>query len=308
MRPKISVITPSFNQGSFLEQTITSVLSQSYENLEFILIDGGSSDNSIEIIRKYSSRITYWESAPDDGQSSAINKGLQICSGDIICWLNSDDTFLDGCLSFVARNLSYHKTPQWLIGGTKVVDKDGRTLYDRSTHYVGISTFSDWSKHWFPQQSTFWNRRMLQQVGFLRDDLHFIMDYDYWIRMFKVCNPILSDELLSTYRYHSDAKCISKPSSVLSELKLVHSKNFITDKSLLILHSLIRASAFAYSLPALSSASPLYNAYLEKFFRVVIKVWTIIIDTFWNIICRPLLYSSCIFSRFFVSLFRPLFN
>lgn len=119
--PKISIITPSFNQGKFLEGTILSVLNQNYPNLEYIIMDGGSTDNSIEIIKKYVDKLTYWQSKPDDGQSAAINEGFRHATGEIFCWLNSDDQYTEGALKIVGEYFTNHPECQWLCGSGKLI-------------------------------------------------------------------------------------------------------------------------------------------------------------------------------------------
>ena len=130
--PKISIITPSYNQGQFLEQTILSILSQDYPNLEYIIMDGGSSDNSVEIIRKHEDNLTYWVSEPDKGQSDAINKGFQRATGDILTWLNSDDYYLPGTLHTVAEYFTQHPDVECIYGDLQVVASNGDLLYVRN--------------------------------------------------------------------------------------------------------------------------------------------------------------------------------
>jgi glycosyltransferase involved in cell wall biosynthesis len=123
--PKISIVTPSFNQGQYIEETILSVLSQNYPNLEYIIIDGGSTDDTVEIIKKYESRITYWVSEPDRGQSHAINKGLQKCTGEIFNWLNSDDWYMPGALFDVANAFRINSRAQFVSGYENHVEQSG---------------------------------------------------------------------------------------------------------------------------------------------------------------------------------------
>ncbi len=207
--PKISIITPSYNQGQYLEQTICSVLDQGYPNLEYIIVDGGSTDNSVEIIKKYESSIHYWVSEPDRGQSHAINKGMQICTGDIINWLNSDDFLIPGSLSKLALMYTNRTSDIFIIAGNaQVLRKDG-TLTQRKL----ISSTSGWVRELGPsyeggiQASWFFSRELLKLLGPLNESLHFTMDIDYSIRWTRF-NPeyLIENEPLAVFRVHTEAK------------------------------------------------------------------------------------------------------
>ena len=208
--PKISIVTPSFNQGQFIEETIRSVLLQNYPNLEYIIIDGGSTDETIKIIKKYEPWLKYWVSEPDRGQSHAINKGLLLSKGDIICWINSDDCFKPSALSFVGNNLKIDQ-PFWLIGATELTNADRIKKYVRySENNISEKTFLLWNLNWIPQQSTFWNRKIMEVCGLLDESLHYAMDVDYFYRLFLINKPSVCKEILSFYRIQNDAKTVSK--------------------------------------------------------------------------------------------------
>src|ERR1035437_4288596 len=128
MYPKISVITPSFNQGKYLESTIKSVLEQDYPNLEYIVIDGGSEDNSVEIIKKYEKHLAYWESVKDKGQSHAINKGFAIATGEILAWLNSDDTYEQNAIYNIAEWFRKYPELDFIYGDVNIIDEKGAVL------------------------------------------------------------------------------------------------------------------------------------------------------------------------------------
>ncbi|OAH98854.1 hypothetical protein A1353_21765 [Methylomonas methanica] len=231
--PKISIITPSFNQGLFIEETIRSVLLQNHPNLEFIIFDGGSSDDSVEIIKKYDRWLTFWRTERDDGQGNAINKGLQICTGDIIAWLNSDDVFEQNTLNFVTKNMTLDKAC-WLIGSCRIIKANGDYISIREPpHEISQSTFLCWTSHWFPQPSTFWNRKALACTGMLNTSFQFIMDVDLWWRMSEHAEPIIVKNVLSRYRLHSNAKSVIDHEKSNSELISWIYSNFIlnTDNS-----------------------------------------------------------------------------
>ena len=217
--PKITVITPSYNQEQFIEETIRSVLLQNYPNLEYIIIDGGSTDKSIEIIRKYGKYLTYWVSEKDRGQSHAINKGFAKSSGDILCWINSDDLLKPGALEFVARSFANISIPAWLIGSSELVDSMGKLINLRIPENVTLEGVLMWNENWFAQQSTFWTRPMWNAVSQIDESLHYVMDFALWLKMFGVAEPLLTKELLSSYRYQEDAKCLTQPSKVLEEVQ-----------------------------------------------------------------------------------------
>jgi glycosyltransferase involved in cell wall biosynthesis len=205
--PKITVVTPSYNQEAFLEQTIRSVLLQNYPNLEYLVIDGGSQDQSVEIIRKYEPWLTYWTSEPDRGQSHAINKGFVRATGEIMCWLNSDDYFAPDTLWTVAKILDASTGNMALAGHAVVVFCDGRLpvlVKGRFENRLRLLKF--WKGYQMHQASIFWRREAFEQVGLLREDLHLIMDFDYWARLAEHYSFTNVDQVLSYCTWHPAAK------------------------------------------------------------------------------------------------------
>lgn len=205
--PKISVITPSYNQARFIEQTIRSVLLQGYPNLEYIIIDGGSSDGSREIIRKYEPWLTYWVSEPDRGQSHAINKGFKHATGDVLCWLNSDDYYLPDALLTVGRMLAEGKGNYALTGHCLKVYQDGRPAVELEGRYENRRRLLQyWKGYQMHQPATFWRREVFEQVGWLDEELHLIMDFDYWAKISRHFDFINVDCALVCCNYHTEAK------------------------------------------------------------------------------------------------------
>jgi glycosyltransferase involved in cell wall biosynthesis len=236
--PRISIITPSFNQASFLEQTISSVIGQGYPNLEYIVIDGGSSDGSVEIIRKFESGIAYWVSEADRGQAHAINKGLQRATGDIIAYLNSDDYYLEGALSRVAEHFICHPEVDLFHGRCRVVDEHGTNIGVRSgsiTRYEEILDLWDvwWKKRNFVQPEVFWTKRITDEIGPFREDLHWVMDYEYWLRMLRArCGVDFINAELAAFRLHPSQKSRQSERGVDEMLQLVRPFIFDDDKSM----------------------------------------------------------------------------
>ena|SRR2546423_6375908 len=203
--PKISIVTPSYNQGAFLEQTILSVIGQHYPDLEYIIIDGGSTDNSVEIIKKYESYLTHWESENDRGQAHALNKGFALATGRIFGWVNSDDFYLPGTLSFVAEQLNTRE-PELLFGNCLHFVENQQRAYGsdvRSEHNKRDLQLADY----IIQPSSFWTRDAWLKTGLLDESLHFGFDWDWFIRAKKsgvTFKP--QDKYLSAYRIHGKHK------------------------------------------------------------------------------------------------------
>jgi glycosyltransferase involved in cell wall biosynthesis len=187
---KISIVTPSFNQAGYLEETIRSVLLQNYPNLEYIIIDGGSTDESVEILKKYSPWLSYWVSEKDKGQSHAINKGFQLATGEWMNWLCSDDILARDCLFKLIQEVQPNS--QWMLGKELYCDGDSNitqypSLVDRSKISPNLLLFG---RFIIPQVTSFWRRDLWHQAGAYVDiDLHYAMDYELWLRFAKLSSP-----------------------------------------------------------------------------------------------------------------------
>lgn len=212
---KISIITPSFNQGEYIAKTIDSVLSQNYPNLEYYVVDGGSTDNTVEILKSYGDRIK-WVSQIDTGQTNAINWGLKKISGDIISYLNSDDLLLPNSLQVISDTFDSNKC-EWLIGDYQIIDSQGRrvkkhAIVEKYKHLL-LAHFSRnlllTVNNFLPQPSTFWSKKAFKKIGLFDESLHYTMDYDYWLRLSKEFKPLIVQREFSQFRLHSQSKSVS---------------------------------------------------------------------------------------------------
>jgi glycosyltransferase involved in cell wall biosynthesis len=205
--PRISVITPSLNQGQFLEQTIRSVLLQGYPDLEYIVIDGGSKDGSVEIIKRYEQWLAYWVSESDRGQSHAINKGLAKATAHIVAWLNSDDFYLPGTLKIIAEQaILYPNAGAWAGGGRQIDPETGKQLWERLPPALTHNEILNWNRYYLPQPSCFLNRRVLGEKLYLNERYHMQMDFDLWLRISKEFEMIPINKILSVNYRHRQAK------------------------------------------------------------------------------------------------------
>ena len=205
--PKISIVTPSFNQGGFIEETIRSVLLQSYPNLEYIIIDGYSKDDSIEIIKKYEKHLTYWVSEPDRGQSHAINKGFEKAQGEIFGWLNSDDLLLPGSLGHVAAVYRENPSAVAWVGTCYWIDPNGRILNTIIPKGLKRDSIADWwYGGFFMQPSCFFSAKAWKKLNGLDESLHYAMDFDLWLKLSEIGDFVRIPRALSAAIIHDKAK------------------------------------------------------------------------------------------------------
>jgi glycosyltransferase involved in cell wall biosynthesis len=202
--PLVSIITPSYNQASYLEDTIRSVLAQDYPHLEYLLVDGGSTDGSLEIIQRYAADFAWWVTEPDHGQAEAINKGLQRAKGKIVAWINSDDLYLPGAVSQAVEVLNSRPDLGMVFGDALTIDAEG--------HPLNILSFGDWGLSELMrfriicQPSVFLRREAVQQVGLLDENFHFMLDHQLWLRI-AIQWPIQHvAQLWAAARHHPQAK------------------------------------------------------------------------------------------------------
>lgn len=204
--PRITVVTPSYNQASYLERTILSVLNQGYTNLEYIIIDGGSTDGSLDIIKRYSDRLTYWESTPDRGQSHAINKGLQRATGDWVCWQNSDDIFYPKAFEAVAKSIEHNSKLDMIIGDIRLIDEADNLI--RPMCYVRPTYKSLLAEGMvLTNQAAFWKRTIHNEIGWLDESLHYGFDYEWFLRLLNHTSVSYHiSAYLGALRLHSETK------------------------------------------------------------------------------------------------------
>lgn len=236
--PKISVITPSYNQGCFIEQTICSVIDQGYPNLEYIIIDGGSTDNSVDIIKKYEKHISYWVSEKDKGQSDAINKGYLKATGEVINWLNSDDYYETGSLNKVGE--AFKDPLVNVYCGISRIFGDGNEYYSHGTDiYPGnLEKTIGWAR--IDQPETFMRKRIWDTLGAVDDQFHYTMDKELWIRYlltYGLNGIIKTKELLAHFRLHSGSKTTSQKEGF-------HKEGFNLFYSMAIDNGLLNEAAF----------------------------------------------------------------
>jgi len=221
--PKISVVTPSFNQAPFLEETIRSVLSQGYPDLEYIVMDGGSTDGSVDIIRKHAAGIAYWVSEPDAGQSDALCKGFSRATGDVFGWLNSDDTLRKGTLEKVGEYFRRHPKVDLMYGNVDIVDASGGEMYT-SYPMLDIRVLI-YENPFIPQQAMFWRRDLYDRVGGVNQKLRFAMDFELTVRFLLGGARVGKiPEVLANFRIHAGAKSSTIRNIMHAEIEEVLSR------------------------------------------------------------------------------------
>jgi glycosyltransferase involved in cell wall biosynthesis len=223
--PLVTIVTPSYNQGRFIEETILSVLNQDYPNIEYIVIDGGSTDNTYNILKKYSGRIT-WFSEKDKGQTDAINKGLRLAKGEILAYLNSDDTYLPGAVTRAVQYLtSENPDSPFVYGEGYHITAEGTIIERYPTEPFDFRHLAETC--FICQPTTFWKRDVIEKIGLFDEDLHYAMDYDYWIRIAKYYGTLgyISDYLANS-RFYQETKTMSKRLEAHAEILNVIRKHY----------------------------------------------------------------------------------
>jgi glycosyltransferase involved in cell wall biosynthesis len=241
--PKISVVTPSYNQGYFIKSTIDSVLCQNYPNLEYIIIDGGSTDDTISILHSYDGRLI-WISEHDNGQSDALNKGLHLVTGDIISYINSDDLFESNSFFCVAEYFLSNPNAMWVTGKCRVIDENNLEIRRWITLYKNFwLLFRNYRilliLDYISQPSTFWKSSILNNIGYFDETLTHTMDYDYWLRIGNKYPLFTINKVLSSFRIHSKSKTSSFDQFITDEEGLII-KKYTKSKFIISIHSLHR--------------------------------------------------------------------
>ena len=206
--PLVSIVTPSYNQAGFLEETIRSVLDQDYPLLEYLIVDGGSTDGSLEIIQRYAHRLAWWVSEPDRGQTDAINKGFDRARGEILAWLNSDDTYLPGAVSEAVAYLQSHTETGMVYGNANLVDELGRVIGKFPARQTDYHRLRRGYVH-IPQQAAFFRAELWRKVGPLDPTFFFAMDYDLWVRLARTSRLDYYPRPWANFRLHGNAKSVT---------------------------------------------------------------------------------------------------
>lgn len=221
--PKISVVTASLDQGEFIEATMRSVHDQNYPNLEHIVIDGGSTDGTLDVIRRYEDKIAFWSSEPDAGQTHALAEGFSRATGDIFCWLNSDDLFASTTLWEVARFFEVHGDARFVYGNSRWIDLDGNFIKPKREHRWNKFVWLN-DHNFIPQPSTFWRSDLYRQVGGLDTSFNLAMDADLWIRFAEVTPPRHVARPWSSMRFYPEQKNTRLRDESLEEMALIRGR------------------------------------------------------------------------------------
>jgi glycosyltransferase involved in cell wall biosynthesis len=255
---RLTIVTPSFNQASFLRPAIDSVLRQEGDfELTLIVVDGGSTDGSVELLQSITDPRLKWTSGPDNGQADAVNKGLQLAHGDIIGWLNSDDLYTPGALAAVVQAFAADPSAGWLIGQADIIDANGNEIRTGVTRYKnhGLARYSRkrlLRENCISQPAVFWRRELGQRVGPLDVSLHHAMDYDLWLRFAATGDPIVLHQVLSHFRIHSASKTGQQTRQRFAEDCRVAARHAGADRFGLLVHRFnVEKIVWAYRLMGL---------------------------------------------------------
>lgn len=207
-KPLFSVVTPSYNQGAFIKETIETIKNQDYDNIEHIIIDGKSTDNTIDILKSYGESIT-WVSENDKGQTDAINKGLKLANGEIVAYLNSDDIYLPGTISHIVNLFNSNPDVEFIYGDFHAIDAESKII-DKIKTIPFDSNVLLYDANFISQPSSFYRKTLIDKIGLFDDKLHYLMDYEFFLRAAKrKINFMLTKRYLSAIRYHGNCKTLT---------------------------------------------------------------------------------------------------
>jgi glycosyltransferase involved in cell wall biosynthesis len=221
--PLVSIVTPSYNQALYLDETIRSVLTQDYAPLEYIIVDGGSTDGSREIIQRYAEQLAWWVSEPDAGQTDAINKGFARAQGEILAWLNSDDTYLPGAVAGAVAYLQQHPQAGMVYGDANLVDERGQIIGKFPAAQTDYRRLRRGYVH-IPQQAAFFRAELWRQVGPLDPTFYFAMDYDLWVRLARLRPLHYLPQTWANFRLHGGGKSVTADERCWPEMLRVHQR------------------------------------------------------------------------------------
>jgi glycosyltransferase involved in cell wall biosynthesis len=217
----VSIVTPSYNQARYLDATIHSVLSQNSVEIEYLIVDGGSTDGSVEIIKEYKDRLAWWVSEKDNGQTDAINKGFAHAHGDILAWLNSDDTYEPDSVTQAVSYLHANPDVGLVYGDTNYIDNLGQKIGRFPAAQTDYRRLRQGYVH-IPQQAAFWRANLWRRVGPLDPSFYFAMDYDLWVRLAAISRIVYIPKLWANFRLHGDTKTIAADDRCWPEMLRVH--------------------------------------------------------------------------------------
>jgi len=222
--PCVTIVTPSYNQKKFLENTILSVLEQGYPNLEYFIMDGGSTDGSVEIIKKYSKYLTYWQSQPDGGQVEAINCGFQIANGEILTFLNSDDFLLQGSVSHMVELYQQYPQAAGWVGGGHSITQDGYIIQTRLPQKIERDDLANWEDNWFIQPGCFFSANVTRNVGLFNPIYENAFDFDFWMRITCAGKLIATKKIIAAATVHPDTKTQKYMARMFEEVQAIQRK------------------------------------------------------------------------------------
>jgi glycosyltransferase involved in cell wall biosynthesis len=266
--PRISIVTPSYNQGQYIEETIRSVLLQDYPNLEYIVIDGGSSDATLQILKRYD-HLIHWISEPDEGQTDAINKGLKMASGEIVAYLNSDDLYEPGALASIAAFFCQQEDIAMIYGDIIHIDEKSGFIEFHKTGEVTLQKYLMAGDFYLPQPSVFFRKRVIETLGYFDKKLHLAMDYDYWLKIIMKYKTRYVPVALSRARIYPEAKSSSQNYKYLDELLAIYQSLFAQYPKLEPLRNDV--FGYAYFVGALTFMRRHYFAKAMKNFRIAVR-------------------------------------